>query len=111
MPVALNLIERVAPAFSQVDASERHLCYHISSGLRKLVAKYRKSEHAELDQAQTSMNHLGTYPAVNVSGPEDWSANDSGSDTMFGDMSMYSSFDNELLPPTFFDMVSQQMPG
>lgn len=111
MPVVLTLIERVAPVLSKVDASERHLSHHISNGLIKLLVKYRKSEHAQLDQAHAPMNHLGGYTAISVSGPEDWSANDSGSDTMFGDMGMYNSFDNELLPPTFFDMVSQQMPG
>lgn len=111
MAVVLTLIERVAPTLGQIDASERYLSYHVSNGLAKLVAKYRKSEYAELDQAHPPMNPMGGYPAVGISGPEDWSANDSGSEPIFGDMGMYTSFDNELMPPTFFDMVSQQMPG
>jgi hypothetical protein len=112
MAVVLTLIERVAPVLSQVDASDRHLSHYVSNGLSKMLVKYKKSEHAELDQqTQAPMNHMGTYAPLGVPGPEDWAANDSGSDTMFGDMGMYNSFDNELLPPTFFDMVSQQMPG
>jgi hypothetical protein len=112
MAVVFTLIERVATVLGQIDASERHLSYYVSNGLIKLLAKYKKSEHAELDQTHAPVNQMSGY--ISVSGPEDWTANDSGSDTMFGDMGsmgMYNSFDNELLPPTFFDMVSQQMPG
>jgi hypothetical protein len=109
MTLTLNLIERIAQLFSQVNSSERHLSFHVANGLIKMLVKFRKLGQVELDQAQ-SMNDLGGYAPMSIARQEDWSTADSGSDTVFGDLGVYS-FDQELLPSSIFDMVTQQMPG
>jgi hypothetical protein len=110
MTLVLALIERVAQLLGQVYASERHLSFHVANGLVKMLVKFRKIEQAELDQA-APVNDPGCYAPMGTASQEDWSAAESGSDAMFGDMGMYSFDQSELLPPSFFDMVTQQMPG
>ena len=109
IPMVLALIERVVTVLSQVDVSERHLSCHVSTGLVKFLDRYRKSKHAELDTQ--SPNHFGCYAPIVSTGSECWVANVSDSDTVFGDMDMYNTFDNQLLPPTFCDRISQQIGG
>jgi hypothetical protein len=109
MTVVLALIESTAQLLSQAHVSERHLSFHVANGLVRMLVKFRKIEEAELEQAPP-MHDLGGYAPIGAANQEDWSGADTGSDTMFGDMGMYT-FENELLPPSFFDMVTQQMPG
>lgn len=109
MTLAISLIERTAQLLSQARVGERHLCIHVASGLVKMLVKFKKLESAEVNnQPRVDLNH---YAAMEAAGQDDWAAVESGSDTMFGDIGMYNNMDQEFLPPVFFDLVSQQMPG
>ncbi|KIW09633.1 hypothetical protein, variant 2 [Verruconis gallopava] len=110
MSIVNTLIERMAQLLSQANTSERHLSLPVANGLIKMLAKSKKFEPSGVEQGQ-AVHDLGSYSAMGAASQEEWSGADSGSDTMFGDMGMYTAFDNELLAPTFFDMVTQQMPG
>lgn len=109
--LVLALIERISQLLGQAYASERHLSFHVANGLVQMLVKFKEVEHVDLDQTAPPMNEMGVYAPVDATNQEDWSSAVSGPEAMFGDMSMYTFDQSELLPPSYFDMVTQQMPG
>jgi hypothetical protein len=109
MSVALSLIDRAAQLLSQLRVGERHLAFHIARGLNAITTKFRQVEKQDAEQL-SAVTDMGNAAVFDTANQDDWSAVDSGSDVMFGDMGMYG-LEQEYFPPVFFDLVTQQMPG
>lgn len=103
----VTVIERVAQTLGSVNGSERHLSFHIAKGLTGMITKIQRMERTAVEHQPgvTDINNTALFDAANH---DEWSAVDSGSDVMFGDMGVYG-MDQEYFPPVFFDM-GQQMP-
>lgn len=107
LPMFVTVIERVASILGSVSGSERHLSFHIAKGLTGMVAKVQRLERTAVDH-QPGANDINGNPLFDAANHDEWSAVDSGSDVMFGDMGVYG-MDQEYFPPVFFDM-GQQIP-